>query len=334
MSTRQTRMRAFALAGTMALATTAALAVTAATACGGSKDSVTAKTSNDLTPEQIDADALALLPGSPIAVANVDARAFYGSDTLGGQIGKITEKLLPLGAEAGFVPSRDVDRVVAATYSLQGIDVAAVVTGRFDKDKISKLAQNHTPTKNGGLVVESTYAGRTLFTVNNAGFVILTPHTALAGTETGIRRALDRIKDGRVTRSIKPWIIETLESKGAATAFAADLEGQPIDASALGSMQVPWLVGLKAARILGNFHEPGMSVAGSLTYDNEDHARAGADGVKQVSQIAAVLAVGGIVPSLQNLEVTAEKTSVQYKFAVDDQGLRSLLSRLPSLIGG
>jgi hypothetical protein len=321
-------MRACALAGTVALASLASMG------CGGGKDSVTAKTSNDLTAEQIDGDALALLPGSALAVANVDARAFYGSNTLGGQIGKITEKLLPIGEEAGFVPSRDIDRVVAATYSLQGIDVAAVVTGRFDKDKISKLAQNHTPAKNGGMVVESTYAGRTLFTINNAGFVILTPHTALAGTETGIRRALDRIKDGKVSRSLKPWVIETLETKDAATAFAADLEGQPVDASALGNMQVPWLVGLKAARILGNFHEPGMSVAGSLTYDNDDHARAGADGVKQVSQVAAVLAVGGIVPSLQGLDVKVEKTSVQYKFAVDDQGLRSLLSRLPALMGG
>ena len=324
----------FKMMRALSLASTFALLALSTTACGGSKDSVTAKMSNDLTAAQIDADALALLPGSALAVANVDARAFYTSNTLGGQIGKLTEKLLPIGEEAGFVPSRDVDRVVAATYSLQGIDVAAVVTGRFDKDKISKLAQNHTPAKNGGMVVESTYANRTLFTINNAGFVILTPHTALAGTETGIRRALDRIKDGKVTRSLKPWVIETLETKGAATAFVADFEDQPIDPSALGNMQVPWLVGIKAARIVGNFHEPGMSVGGSLTYDNDDHARSGADGVRQVSQIAAVLAVGGVVPSLQGLEVKVEKTSVQYKFAVDDQGLRSLLTRLPALMGG
>src|SRR5215472_63651 len=134
--------------------------------CGGSKDSVTAKDPSGLTPEQIDADPLALLPGSAVVLAVVDARAFYKSSSVGPQVALVAEKLVPIGDEAGFSPSRDVDRVTLAAYALSGADVAAVVGGRFDGAKIDLAAQNHTPTKGGGTIVASQYAGRTLYTVS------------------------------------------------------------------------------------------------------------------------------------------------------------------------
>src|SRR5215472_18953096 len=134
--------------------------------CGGGKDSVTAKDPSGLTSEQIDADPLALLPGSAVVLAVVDARAFYKSSSVGPQVALIAEKLVPIGDEAGFSPSRDVDRVTVAAYALSGADVAAVVGGRFDTAKIDLAAQNHTPTKGGGTITVSQYAGRTLYTVS------------------------------------------------------------------------------------------------------------------------------------------------------------------------
>src|SRR5262249_27019807 len=145
-------------------------------------------------------DAFALLPGSAIAVGTVDGRAFFASKTFGSELAKLVEKYLPLGQEAGFQASRDVDRVTFASYAFQGIDAAAVIIGRFDEAKIKQVALQHTPTKNGGMLVASQYAGRNVYTVSNVGFTILSPTKAIAGSESGIRRVLERIKDGRVKR--------------------------------------------------------------------------------------------------------------------------------------
>ncbi len=306
-----------------------------AVACGGgNKGTVTAHVAGELTPAQIDADPLALLPGQALGVGTVDARAFYGSKSLGPQIAQLSERFIPLGEEAGFAASRDVDRVTVATYSTQGADACAVVSGKFDEQKIAQVAKNHTPTKAGGLLVESTYGGRTLYTVNNVGFTVLTSHTALAGTEAGIRRALDRIKDGRATRSITPWMLETVETKGAATAVAMDFIGQPAAAAALGAVPLPWLKGLRAARILGNFEEPGMHIAGSLTYGQADEAQAGADGLKDIINKASFLALLGIVPKLQSLDIKVAASNVECKFALDDQAMRALLGNIPKWSGG
>src|SRR5688572_3685837 len=165
-------------------------------------------------------DAFALLPGNAIAVGTVDARAFFGSKSFGSELAKLVEKYVPVGQEAGFQASRDVDRVTWASYSYQGVDAAAVVIGRFDEAKIKQAALQKTPTRTGGLVVASQYAGRDVYTVNNVGFTILSNTKAIAGTESGIRRVLERIKDGRVKRDIAKWMIDTVETPGAAAAVA------------------------------------------------------------------------------------------------------------------
>ena len=117
-----------------------------------------------------------------------------------------------MAPEAGFQASRDVDRVTFASYSYQGIDVAAIVIGRFDSAKIKLVASAQTPTKGGGTLVVSQYAGRDVYTVNNVGFTLLSDTRAIVGTEQGIRRVLERIKDKRVKRDIAPWMISTLET--------------------------------------------------------------------------------------------------------------------------
>src|SRR5262245_2682044 len=95
-------------------------------ACGGKDKKEGAKSAE---PGNMD-DALALLPGGAIAVGTIDGRAFLGSQTFGADLAKLIEQYLPIGQEAGFSVSRDVDRVTFASYAYQGIDVAAVVIGR------------------------------------------------------------------------------------------------------------------------------------------------------------------------------------------------------------
>ena len=295
-------------------------------ACGGDKKEVKAP--------QVDSgmdDALALLPGNAIAVGTVDARAFFGSKTFGSELAKLVEKYMPLGQEADFQASRDVDRVTWASYSYQGIDAAAVIVGRFDEAKIKAAALQQTPTKSGGVLVASQYAGRDVYTVNNVGFTLLSNTKAVAGTESGIRRVLERIKDNRVKRDIAPWMIETVETPGAAAAAAGDFGTQPMPSEALRQIPVPFVQTMKAMRLLLTFKEPGVQVAGSLTYPDENGASVAGEHVKQAANMSKWLTLIGI--QVQNVDVKTEKQDVQVKLEVDDQSLRQLLASAPQWLG-
>jgi hypothetical protein len=217
---------------------------------------------------------------------------------------------------------------------MQGADFAAVVNGRFDPAKIEQAVQSHTPTKAGSNIVASSYTGRTLYTVGDVGFTLLTPHTALAGTQTGLRRTLDRLQTqlaaGHVQRESPPWMTATLDTKGAAVAAAGDFGAQGV--GQIGGL-APWLGGLRMARVLGDFHDPGLNVAVTLTYADAQTAQTAAAGVKQAGQVANVLALTGVVPAVRGLEVTVVESNVQAKFAVDDQSMRSFLQHVPQWIG-
>jgi len=67
---------------------------------------------------------MALLPAAPVAVASVDTRRLLHERSVAHSLASLSENLLPLADAAGFKASRDVDRVVAATYSAQGADMS------------------------------------------------------------------------------------------------------------------------------------------------------------------------------------------------------------------
>lgn len=275
-------------------------------------------------------DALALLPGNPIMVGTVDARAFFGSQTFGADLAKLVEKYMPIGQEAGFLASRDVDRVTFASYSYQGIDVAAIAIGRFEGAKIKQFAASQAPTKSGAPLVISSYAGREVYTVSNVGFTLLSDTRAVVGTESGIRRVLERIADRRVRREMLPWMISTVETSGAAFSVAADFASQPMPAEAIRQIPAPLVAGLKAVRAVGTFKD-GVQVAGSITYGDTAGAEAAAEHVKKAASMSRLLAFVGI--QIKTFETKVEKSDVQVTLAVDDQSLRQLLASVPALLG-
>jgi hypothetical protein len=275
-------------------------------------------------------DALALLPGNAIGAGTVDARAFFGSQSFGADLARLVEKYVPIGAEAGFQASRDVDRVTFASYSYQGLDVAGIAIGRFDSAKIKAVAASQTPTKSGAPLVTSQYAGRDVYTVSNVGFTLLSDTRAIVGTEQGIRRVLERIKDKRVKRDIAPWMITTIETPGAALAAVADFATQPMPAEAARQIPLPFMQGLKAARVVATFKD-GVQIAGSLTYPDAAAAETASQSVKQTANLTKWLAVFGI--KVQNVDIKVEKTDVQVSLGVDDQSLRQLLASAPQWLG-
>jgi len=276
-------------------------------------------------------DALALLPGSPIGVGTVDARAFFGSKTFGSELAKLVETYLPIGQEAGFQASRDVDRVTFASYSYQGVDVSAVIIGKFDEAKIKEAAQKQIPTKGGGMIVFSQYMGRDLYTVSNIGFTILSSTHAIAGTESGIRRVIERIKDKRVKRDIPQWMLQTVETPGAAAAVAGDFATNPLPGELNRQIPLPFIQNMKAVRVVATFKEPGVQIAASMTYPDGQAASTASESVRQTAGLSKWLSLIGI--KIQNVEVGVDKSDVQLKLAVDDQSLRQLLASVPQWIG-
>ncbi len=293
--------------------------------CGGKKTNPGAATPTGSSAMD---DPIALLPSAPLVAGNVDAKAFFASASAGAQIAQLVEKLVPIGEEAGFSPSRDVERVVFGVYSMQGADVAAVIVGKLDPQKIRTLAASQAPTKGGGVLVASQYAGRELYTISNVGFTVLSERLALAGSETGIRRTLDRIKDGRVKRDMPEWMIQVLETQGAAVAVAGDFTNQPVAAPGGGMFNLGFVQQMKTARVLANFKDPGVQVAASIGFP--DGAQAG-QAAEAITKLIGIGNLAGI--TIRDPKVAVAQNDVQATFAVDDQMLRTLATSLPQWLG-
>jgi hypothetical protein len=280
------------------------------------------------TKTDIDSDPLALLPASALVVASVDMQAIEHAGTGGAALAAVTDTFLPLGEDAGFVPSRDLDRILVGEYGTTGTDVVGVMSGRFDADKIGSVSK----TKGGASIAAGRYVGFAMYTAGTFAYAPLSPHTLVAGTGDGVRRVLDRVHDGNLERAMPPWVVETLQTKGAQIAVAADFTTRPIATVTIGTVSVPWLKGMRVARILGDFSPPGLNVAATLSYADAAHANDAAQGVRLLAGWLKMLApfVGGA--TLQNLDVRTEAGDVLCKFAVSDQVLGTLVSLAPRLL--
>jgi hypothetical protein len=299
-------------------------------ACGGKK--VPEPNAASSAPKTLDSDPLALFPNGAIAIARVDSKALFAAGGSGAAVVKLAERFVPIGDEAGFSAARDLDALYIGSYSIQGVDGLSVLVGRFDAAKIQNAADKKTQLKGGGILVPSPYAGKTIYTANNVGFAVLSPKTVLGGTETAIRRALDRCRDGVPTRSLPALLTKTLETEGAHAALAADFSSQPVPAISVGPMRIPGTDGLRVARVLIDFKSPGLNVAGTLSYDSDEHAQSGAEGLRKLVKLLNTFSAVAPVPKLQEFEAKAQATDMTTKFAVDDKALKELLVALPDLL--
>jgi hypothetical protein len=242
----------------------------------------------------IDERPLALLPPDALFAARLDVEAMARTG-IGAQAGEIVTTVLPIGPESSFVPTRDVSRLYAAAYAMQGADFCAVAVGRFDVEAMRRAAQARARTAAGAVVVETSYGDYQYYTVANVGFVPLTARTLLIGNEIGMRRALDRLRFGRFEVALVRWMRELIEDAPAqpgqapaeqpAFALAGDVGGQAVAAAA--SDRMPFTSGLTRVRILGNFASPGMNVVGSLTYRDAASAAQATAALAQLRELGA-----------------------------------------------
>jgi hypothetical protein len=279
----------------------------------------------------IDAQPLRLLPSGALIVGDLDAQALFRTN-LGTQVAQIIANVLPLGPESNFSPSRDVTRVYSAIYAMQGADFVSVLQGRFDVATIERAAQARTQTPSGQPLTLARYAEYTIYKVGGVGFVLLTPTTILSGNETGIRRALDRLRHGKLDDALAPWMRELLGSQNSAFTMVGDVRGQGV-VSAL-DQQLPFMKDLQLVRVLGNFESPGVNVVGSLTYTDEAAATLGAKGLSQLQDLAylgSLLASWGMGGQRPELDVSQQGADVAFATSVDATTVAVLLGLLVTM---
>lgn len=295
--------------------------------CSSTVESVVLIGGETVDAATIDRDPLALLPGGVILLSYLDAATLWKTE-LGPDVGKLTQNLIPLGPSANFVPSRDVARIYGGVYAMQGADFCMVVQGQFDVESIERAAEARALATNGAPLVKTKYAGNEIYTAGNVGFVVLTANTLLSGNETGMRRALDRLRFNKLSRAMPIWMSELTITPNASFTLAGDFTGQvPLDALA---SQAPFMAGLRQMRILGNFQPPGMNLAGTLSYADAPTATTGAQSLRSVqsfTQLLGILSSFGFGGSLPPMQVGQQGSDVQFTLPVDSR-YASFLIRL------
>jgi hypothetical protein len=272
-----------------------------------------------------DADPLALIPPSAIVVASIDAHAAFASASIGGTLTSVTDSFVPFGPDTGFVASRDVDRVVLGVYAGGEADAAAVLSGRFDVDKINAA----TTGKGGAPIVKGTYAGFATETIGQVTVAPISAKTVVVGTGERVHRVLDRIAPAAGTtlqRAVPQWVSDTMGTQGAQFAVAADLSSQPLALATIGSINLSWLKGLQLVRAIGDFDAPGLNLAATLTYGDPSGAQAATDGIHMLDGLQKAMAPLLLGAKIDNLQVSSTGNDVSCKFAVNDASLKALLS--------
>jgi hypothetical protein len=305
--------------------------------CGGAKDSISPTVAGrELTAQEIDSSPLTLLPGGLVGFVRVEAQEVFKT-AFGPSLAQLARQLAPLPPSSGFVIERDLSRVYLGFYSMAGADLAGVAIGRFDENQIRAAAQATSvpgQAPQTGALVQSVYAGKVVYTVSNMGFCLLTAQTALFGNETGIRRALDRIREGRAVNRLPNWTRELLDEKQAPLAFGADLRATALSDSV--RQQVPFVEGLEAVRVRGNYVAPGLNLAGSLGYPSAEAAATGAQRVNQTRELLGnagfFMSLLGIPQPLERLEAKPNGTEVDFVASANGVTLGRLITQITPTI--
>lgn len=301
----------------------------------------------------IDRDPVALLPSGIIGFSYFDLVALYQT-ALGQDVSNLVGSFVPIGVESNFVPARDTTKFFGGVYALQGVDFCAVTQGRFDIAAISRAADARATAPSGAPLVKTRYADTDIYTVGNLGFALVTATTMLSGNETGMRRALDRLARTELTRSVPPWMTDLSSSASAQFTVAADFGaevGTTVDPTGktvvtprassspaapvlnLAAQTLPFLAGLRAVRILGNWASPGVNLAGALTYDTEENAQRGSESLRTLRDINPLMSLWlsfGMGISIPPMQTARSGKDASFTQAIDDRTARALLSLLVS----
>lgn len=274
----------------------------------------------------VDADPYALLPPAALAVSRVDAASLFGNPTVGADLKDLADSFVPLDDDSGFKASRDVTRVIVATYDTTGGDVAVVLSGHFDRDRIAHAIK----TKAGATIGSEVHGALTEYHAGRDAWAPLTTTTLVAGTPEGVALVLDRVAKGKLDRWEAPWMMATLETSTAALALAADFTSRPLASASLGALGLPWVEGIRQIKGTGTLTPDSLGVDLTVSYANTGQVKDAEGGIERSVHVLDLLGpVIGI--RLQGFQTTIDGQDLHGSFTLDSQTLRSLVGIAPRL---
>lgn len=287
------------------------LASSIVTSACGKKESITPVGDGKLmTAEEIDKDPTALLPGGMAGLVRVDAKAFFASST-GPEAVRAASAYIPLTPEMNFDPKRDVNSYLAGIYSTTAADFVGVAEGKFDVKAVEAAVAKGAKTSKGTTITKVPYGGRDQYVAGDVSFVLLTEKVLLTGSPAGIRRALERMRDGRVKREVPEDMLTFVNTPGSHFGAVLDPKGQSIPQAAIASL--PFLTGMKQAKVLGTFEGDAVRTGGQVVYSDEAAAKASKAKIDDMlgGWTMAIAGMAGLSP-VRSMESRVQGDTVQF----------------------
>ncbi|HEU4412477.1 MAG TPA: hypothetical protein VFS43_44960 [Polyangiaceae bacterium] len=304
-----------------------ALALGAGAGCSKKGPAVVKNAERPATDDDIDREPLALLPAGAVLVGRLDAHAL-SSSSLGPKAQRAFEAVAPIAPAAGFAADRDLESVVAAAYSVQGADVAVVARGSFEPAAFDRAVEKGALGPYGTPWVKGEHAGRTVYSSADVSFAPLTKKTALAGSSTGVRRSLDRLRFGAPKVELPAWASDVVAGS-APFALAGEWGDQPLAAEIVA--RAPFLSGVRAARLSGNFGPPGVNADGQLSYPSAEAAADAEGRIRSLGQLASIASIIGLSP-IHDFRSDVKGERMHVTVAVDGPYLARWLEVVPQMV--
>lgn len=289
---------------------------------------VEADLGKEAPPEVIDQDAWAVLPAGAVGWLYLDAQQLFQS-RFGPTLLQLVERRTPFLPDAGVDSRRDISAFHLGVYSIQGLDFVGVVHGRFDPGKIATSVEKNPVTPLGVPLTLTSYGGRTLYMAEELGFTPITTQTLLVGNQMGMRRAIDRIRRGKLKREIPDWL-ETQLGKNAPIVMSLNLKESPVSNAT--RQQLAFLQGMSTLGLLGNFQDPGLNLAGTAGYGSAGEATRGAENLDALSEsvksLGGLLAWIGMAQPLRQVRSQVRESNVEFVAEVDGTALDALLAQI------
>lgn len=229
------------------------------------------------TTDQINQDPWRLLPPGAVAWWHSDA-ALFSSD-FATPVFEFFDTWLPFVRGAGIDLRTEVESMAGAVYASVANDVSVICRGRFDPDAVGR---NVAQMVEDGEVTRTDFAGVPLYVSDQAAMAVLTETSLVLGTQLGVRRVLELVEEGRLQRTTPVWFDSLLGEEAAQFQFGMDLDAQPVPAVL--RTRLEFLNHLRAARLLGNYHSPGLNLAGTLSFDTSEGSETAAQELNQAAR--------------------------------------------------
>lgn len=300
-------------------------------ACGARQEVVVSSIEERADSAEIDSDPWALFPPGAVSWARLSADKMF-SASFGAEMATFLGEQLPISRDVGFDPSDHVTDVYAAAYATVGTDVALVLRGHFESGVIERGFRAQPLARTGETIVKRSFAGSEIYVAGGVAFSVQTTQTAVYGTELGVRRVLERIEMGTLERTLPAWFEDMLQQR-ADFCLGIDLDAQPVPATL--RTKLSFLEGLRAARVLGNFENPGLNLAGTLTYDSAGSAERATKLMDEfgeaVDRYAVLFESLKLDRPLRRLETRALGKDAQVAIEVEGHAIAVLLSKAGQL---